>query len=94
MNEINLNAMGRSSGLDRALSSVNQHKNAPPQGAPVGNDSVQLSHVPDLSQAEAAVEDEFAALRARFEDVGDSAAYPPLETIDRLARMLAIEGPE
>ena len=37
------------------------------------------------------VEDEFADLRSRVQGVADSELYPPLETIDKLAAMLAIE---
>ena len=94
MNEINLNALGRSSGIDKALGSAGPHKNVSQNNASVGSDSVQISKLPDLSQAEEALEEEFAALRAKFEEMTKSAAYPPLETIDRLARMLAVGEPK
>jgi hypothetical protein len=93
MNEINFSASNPTPRMDKTLSSAGQQKNISENKETVG-DSVELSRLPDLSKVEAAVEDEFASLRAKFEEQAESAAYPPLETIDRLARMLATGGPE
>ena len=90
MNEINLNALSRSVGIDKSLNSVSNPKNANPKQANTELDSIQFSQLPDLSSVEHAMEEEFAAKRANLQDAANSPSYPPLETIDRLAHMLAI----
>ncbi len=91
MNEINLNALNRSLGVGRALSAAANQKNDSIKSTPVGSDSVEFSHLPDFSKADHAVEAEFASRRSSLQDTSDSALYPPLETIDKLAAMLAID---
>ena len=90
MNEINLNPLSRSAEIDKSSSTVAKLKNVSPRKLDAEFDSVQLSKLPDLSSAEGVLEDEFANLRARLKDEVDSPGYPPLETIDRLAHMLAV----
>lgn len=90
MNEINLNALSRSAGFDKPLNSVANPKNLNSKKASPEPDSIQFSKLPDLSSVEAALEEEFASMRANLEDDAKSASYPPLETIDRLAHMLAM----
>ena len=90
MNEINLNALSRSVGIDKSLNSVANFKNVSPEKAKTELDSVQFSNLPDLSAAEHALEEEFAAARSNLQNSANSASYPPLDTIDRLAAMLAI----
>lgn len=88
MNDINLNALSRPLGVDKTYSAASQ-KQVKRSGGD-DRDTVQLSKVPDLSATEAAVEKEFAEMRSKFEDDVNSENYPPLETIDRLAAMFAI----
>jgi hypothetical protein len=94
MSEINnINASNRYPSVDKALSSAAGQKTASQGKAGAATDSVQISGAPDLSKIEAAVEAEFTAMRANLEQSVDSSAYPPLEAIDRLARMFAIKEP-
>ena len=93
MNEINLNAMNRSVGIERSLSVAANQKSASIKRPSAEPDSVEFSHLPDLSTADEAVEKEFASYRAKLQESADSPLYPPLETIDKLAAMLAIELP-
>ncbi len=90
MNEINLNPLSRSAGIDKPFNAVGSPKNVNLKTANSEPDSIQFSKLPDLSSAEQAVEEEFSSLRANLESDANSASYPPLETIDRLAHMLAI----
>ena len=90
MNEINLNALSRSAGFDKPINSVANPKNVNSKKANAEPDSIQFSKLPDLSSIEQALEEEFAGLRATLEEDAKSASYPPLETIDRLAHMLAV----
>jgi hypothetical protein len=87
MNEINLNSLSRAAGVDKNFSAgaqKNVQRNVDDQ------DSVQLSSIPDLSAIEAAIENEFASRRASLEEEARAENYPPLETIDRLAAMFAL----
>lgn len=87
MNEINLNPLGRSVGLEKSYS-AGQQKNVSSRNN--DQDTVELSALPDLSAIEAAVEEEFTQRRNNLEEKVNSASYPPLETIDRLAAMFAM----
>jgi hypothetical protein len=87
MNEININGLNRSAGIDKSYSSGNQK---PVKRSVDEQDSVELSTIPNLSQIEAAIEEEFAAKRKRLEDSVSSEEYPALETIDKLAAMFAV----
>ena len=90
MNEINLNALNRFAGVDKPLGSISNQKSiGAKKEAEV--DSVQLSNLPDLSALEKATEEGFAAQRASLAGTVNSEYYPPLDTIDRLAAMLAID---
>jgi hypothetical protein len=90
MNEINLNALSRFTGTEKSLSSTANSNNPSSKKVETEVDSVQFSKLPDLSFAEKALEDEFAESRVRLKDEVESPSYPPLETIDRLAHMLAV----
>lgn len=87
MSEINLNALSRSLGVDKTYSTSNQKDVKRTRD---DRDTVHLSRVPDFSALEAALEDEFAAIRSKFEGETNLEKYPPLETIDRLSRMFAL----
>lgn len=87
MNDLNINALSRSLGVDKTYSAANQKHVKRAGDEP---DTVQLSKVPDLSAVEAALEEEYSGLRSKLENDANSESYPPLETIDRLAAMFAI----
>lgn len=87
MNDININALSRSLGVGQTYSAANQK---PVKRGGDEPDTVQLSKPPDLSAIEAALEEEFAGIRSKMEDDVNAENYPPLETIDRLAAMFAI----
>lgn len=88
MNEIQINALSRSLGVDKTFS--NSKQRAAEHTGERQKDTVQLSRVPDLSAIEAALEDEFASIRTKLEAEAESPSYPPLETIDRLAGLFAM----
>ncbi len=90
MNEINLNPLSRSAGIDSPLSSIASHKAAHPNKAGEELDSIQFSNLPDFSAVEKSMEDEFTSLRDRLQGEASSPDYPALEMIDRLSHMLAI----
>jgi hypothetical protein len=95
MNEINLNPLNRPIGIDKASNSAAAQKKANVNQGVFEADSTQFSQLPDLSAAEEALEKEFAGLRSKLESEVDSPNYPPLETLDRLAAMLAVNlGPD
>jgi hypothetical protein len=91
MSEINLNGISGSTGIGRSLSTAPSHKNGNVTRSS-GSDSAEFSNLPDLSTFENAVENEFESQRSRLQCVADSDLYPPLETIDKLAAMLALEA--
>ena len=91
MNEINLNALAGSMGIGRSLDSVANQKNIPVKRPSIASDSAEFSQLPDFSAAEKSIEDDFADLRSRLQGAADSELYPPLETIDKLAAMLAMD---
>ena len=91
MNEINLNALGGSTGIGRSLDQVAHQKNIPVKKPLITDDSAEFTQLPDLSAVEKSVEDDFTDLRSRLRGVAGSELYPPLETIDKLAAMLAID---
>ena len=91
MNEINLNALGGATGIGRSLDAVANQKSIPVKKPSLADDSAEFTQLPDFTVVEKMVEDEFADLSSRLQGVADSELYPPLETIDRLAAMLAIE---
>ena len=91
MSEINLNGVGGSLGMGRSLNSAGSHKSVPASKVPVASDSAEFSNLPDLSTFDETVESEFETLRSRLQDSADSETYPPLDTIDKLAAMLAME---
>jgi hypothetical protein len=99
MSEIHFNALRRWQNVPLTANSVSNSKSSRSKEAKAG-DSLQLSPVPDLSETEKKVEAHFSQLRSRLQEKVDSPLYPPLETIDRLARILAlrdkspIENPE
>jgi hypothetical protein len=90
MNEINLNPLSRPVGIDKPSNSATAHKSANVNKTSLEADSTQFSQVPDLSTVEEALEKEFAGMRSSLAEDADSPGYPPLETIDRLAAMLAV----
>ena len=91
MSEINLNGVGGSLGVGRALNSAGSQKSTAASKVSVASDSAEFSNLPDLSTLDESVESEFEALRSRLQNSADSELYPPLDTIDKLAAMLAIE---
>ena len=91
MNEINLNALGGSMGIGRSLDPVAHQKNIPVKKPFITDDSAEFTQLPDLSGVEKSVEDDFTDLRSRLQGAADSELYPPLETIDKLAAMLALD---
>ncbi len=90
MNEINLNPLSRSVGVDKSSSSTAAQKNANVQKSSSDSDSMEFSQLPDLSAVEESLEQEFSGQRLRLEKDANSPSYPSLEMIDRLATMLAI----
>ena len=91
MSEINLNGVSGSIGTGRSLNATAHPKNTNASVPTAGADSVDFSHLPDLSSVEKTVEDDFANLRSRLQESAHSDLFPPLETIDKLAAMLAID---
>jgi hypothetical protein len=91
MNEINLNPLSRPVGIDKPSNSAASQKNANVMKTSLEPDSTQFSQIPDLSAVEEALEKEFAGLRSTLAQDAESPGYPPLETIDRLAAMLAVD---
>ena len=89
MNEINVNAFSRPAGIEKPQNSAANQQSASSRKALSGEDSVQFSEFPDLSKVEQSLEHEFTALRTGLEGEVSSSGYPPVETIDRLAAMLA-----
>ena len=90
MNEINLNPLSRPVGIDKPSNSAAAQKSANVKKPSLEADSTQFSQVPDLSAVEEALDKEFAGLRSKLAQEVDSPGFPPLETIDRLAAMLAV----
>jgi hypothetical protein len=88
MNEINLNPLSRPAGIDKPSAATQKSANV--KNPSLEADSTDFSQVPDLSSVEEALEKEFAGLRASLANDADAPGYPPLETIDRLAAMLAV----
>ncbi len=88
MNELNVNALNRSGGIDKTTSAAAQ-KNANARKNSLQVDSAEFSQLPDLSHVEHALESEFATRRANLEGSANSPSYPPEDVIDRLAVMLA-----
>lgn len=91
MSEINFDPSSRSFAVDKASNGRATHKNANLNNVSPGSDSAEFSHPPDLAAIEQQVENDFAQLRSDLEDSVNSVAYPPLETIDRLAAMLGVD---
>lgn len=90
MNEINLNPLSRSAGISKPSNPPAIQKNANLKTNSLEADSTQFSKLPDLSAVEESIEKEFEGLRSNLEADADSPSYPPLEVIDRLAVMLAV----
>ena len=88
MNEINFDPSSRTFAVDKSSNGRATQEHANPNNVSPGSDSAEFSHPPDLAAIEAQVEEDFAQLRSHLQDSANSAAYPPLETIDRLAAML------
>jgi hypothetical protein len=91
MSEINLNGVGGSSGIGRPLGAAAGQKNGNVLRPSTEADSAEFSQLPDLADFENAVEKEFEGLQSSLRAAANSEFYPPLETIDKLAAMLAIE---
>lgn len=91
MSEININGVGGSFGVGRALGPAGGQKNLAASKAAAASDSAEFSNIPDLAIFDETVEGEFEAIRSRLQDAADSDSYPPLDTIDKLASMLATE---
>ncbi len=91
MSEINLNGVSGSLGAGRSLNATAHPKTTNLNVPAAGSDSVEFSHLPDLSGVDKTVEDDFANLRTHLQESANSDLYPPLETIDKLAAMLAID---
>jgi len=92
MSEINLNGVsGSTGGIGRPLSAAASQKSGNVVRPSVAADSAEFSQLPDLSLLENAVEKEFEGLRSRLQEAANSELYPPLETIDKLAAMLALD---
>lgn len=90
MNEINLNPLSRSVGVDKSSSSTAAPKSSNIQKSSSDSDSMEFSQLPNLSAVEESLEQEFAGSRLRLEKDANSPSYPSVEIIDRLAAMLAI----
>ena len=88
MNEIELSGIGRPAGVEKPVNSVVSRKDAGSVASVPAQDTVELSDLPDLAAIEAAVEQDFAAKRTSLQGALAN-TYPPLETIDRVAAMLA-----
>ena len=88
MNELELNGLGRPAPPEKSINSVSGRKDVRPASTTPAQDTVELSDLPDLSALEAAVEKDFVVKRSGLEGRLGS-AYPPLETVDRVAAMLA-----
>ena len=88
MNELELNGLGRPTPPDKLVNSVTGRKDVRPPSTAPAQDTVELSDLPDISALEAAVEKDFVVKRSGLEGKLGS-AYPPLETVDRVAAMLA-----
>ena len=87
MNEIELSGIGRPAGAEKPSISVGR-RDASPAPAASGQDTVELSSLPDVSLIEAEVEHDFATKTHGLQGAIAN-SYPPLETIDRVAAMLA-----
>jgi len=90
MSEINLNGASGSTGIGRSLNAGPSHKSGSVTRTS-GDDSAEFSQLPDFSAIESAVEKEFESQRSRLQAAADSELYPPLETIDKLSAMLALD---
>ena len=88
MNEIELSGLGRPPGVEKSLNPVANRKEIAPVAKTPAQDTVELSDLPDLASLEASVEQDFAAKRSELQGA-QSSTYPPLDTIDRVAAMLA-----
>ena len=88
MNEIELSGLGRSAGVEKPVVSATSRKDVSPPAAVSAQDTVELSDLPDLSSVEVAVEQDFAKKTKALEGALAN-SYPPLDTIDRVAAMLA-----
>lgn len=91
MNEINLNALSGPIDIGRSPNAAVGPKKSGNKPAFAGTDSAEFSKLPDLSEIDQAVDGEFSDLRSRLQKSVDSELYPPLETIDKLAAMLAVD---
>jgi hypothetical protein len=91
MSEIHFNALRRWQNVPSPANSASNPKPSKSKDSKEA-DSVQLSRVPDLSEVEKKVEAEFAQLRSSLQEKVDSPSYPPLEAIDRLARIFGIQN--
>lgn len=91
MSEINLNGVSGSAGISRSLNAAGGQKTNSVPNPAAGADSAEFSHLSDIESVDNAVEKEFETLRSRLQESANSELYPPLETIDKLAAMLAIE---
>lgn len=88
MNEIDVSGLGRPTGAEKPLNPAVGRKDIRPTTAAPAQDTVELSDLPDLSSIESAVERGFETKTSELAGALSN-QYPPLDTIDRVAAMLA-----
>lgn len=87
---MDVNGLARPATVEKPLNPAVVQKVADSIARGLAVDTAEFSHVPDLASLEAAAEPSFASRRSDFGNVLSN-QYPPLDTIDRLAAMLATD---
>ena len=88
MNEVKLDTLRRSAGVDQTLNSGQAKKAAHP-AAVDDRDTSQFSAIPYLTGSEQSVEAEYAARRASLAGAAASPNYPSADVLGNLASIFA-----
>jgi len=89
MKEVGLNTSSQAQGPQRMSQAQGPKRGEVNFVAPTDSVEANLSRTPDFSQVEQDTEARFDMLKSKLRNVVNEKNYPPLETIERLSRMLA-----
>lgn len=95
MKEVNLNSVNSTLAAQRtsqASASASAAKAEVASAIPIDTVETHAAPVPDFKQAEQEMEARYILHRSRLEKEVNGPGYPPTETIDRLARLLASQS--
>ena len=91
MKEVNLNASRQAQGPAKMAQAQSQQSGSVDMVVPTDAMEANLTRSPDFTRVEADVETRFTEIKDRLRDDVKADVYPPTETIQQFAKLIASE---